>query len=260
MKEQLTKLNFVLFASFFIYFFLLHICSCEWHTIHKIETMNGRKWHVPRDSLHSNITNTFTHTKYKKKNWKIKKKWNKNPKNKHIARTDLYGISTCVGRWSSCRNLRFSRSTSKRNTFVGCNAATSSAANTRCELIYTFWLVLPSLFYNHTTNFPPDSTLSLSLSQSKPTTTTTTTKIMPKPNKFTPCFFTDHNQKKKKKTLNKWKPTEKYISQSTKCHTSHTLHNHSIAVYYLHNSIPFQHWITIPTTSFNSKSIPPLQP
>lgn len=52
------------------------------------------------------------------------------------TRTDLYGISTCVGRWSSCRNLRFSRSTSKRNTFVGCNAATSSAANTRCELIF----------------------------------------------------------------------------------------------------------------------------
>lgn len=252
MKEQLTKLNFVLFASFFIYFFLLHICSCEWHTIHKIETMNGRKWHVPRDSLHSNITNTFTiHTQ------NTKKKWNKNPKNKHIARTDLYGISTCVGRWSSCRNLRFSRPTSKRNTFVGCNAATSSAANTRCELIYTFWLVLPSLFYNHTTNFPPDSTLSLSLNQNQQQQQLQQ-KLCQSQKNLRHVFFTDHNQKKK--TLNKWKPTEKNISQSTKCHTSHTLHNHSIAVYHLHNSIPFQHWITIPTTSFNSKSIPPLQP
>lgn len=49
--------------------------------------------------------------------------------------SDLYGISTCVGWWSSRRHLRFSRSTSKRNTFIGGNATTSSAANTWRELI-----------------------------------------------------------------------------------------------------------------------------
>lgn len=79
----------------------------------------------------------------------IKQKSNQN------AYTDLYGFSTRVSRWSSCRNLRFSRSTLERNTFIGCNATTSSAANNWCEL-HSFWLVLPLPFlYIQTSCFPP---------------------------------------------------------------------------------------------------------